>query len=1406
MNVEYISRNNAPSLISNGNFSQGTSYWFGSYVRHNKVLSAGSISTDETPRYSASVIKVDDGYYPQGIPAGLNQFIDYPNTYSFPSSVRVGRVDILPVSKSKLFVRLIPGASTVDGRLLATANSAVYSGPGDTVPGDTFTYSTPIDRFFQHPFVYRDSQSIVPVNAGSDVHITDSNRSATSGSYRAGRVIYNYLGSAVPNTPNTWAYTQHGLEVVSSSDVVEPIFSSESGDIITTTATYSSGDVTVSIRGTVMNALLVDRGLDTQAVGIKPGDVFKCDSPDVVGVITAIRFTAGSPDQLDIDLIPLRQNGLLYYPFFTASSTLDSWAIFAPSVGTVTVTKNVFKYDLTLSYTYDTSSGYGELAPSILQFYEVDDGDSSYVTLGVGYPNEIIPNIPEDTQTVALVSGVAINPTWVRKIEHFYRESALPITGRLLLSLIPEDNSVNTNNTKRIIEIQHIATPTLAYPFGGFLVESDDVLTGFNVGTLIDFRVVIYPSAYDPNHWVYTDLILNGPFVIKEINGNTFTVAAKAEANGGIPDTYTISNPDAYQELYTVSDLLPFGRGNVSNVSLVKGDYSQGLYRSDDPPPGITAPERIVDDLRQGVDHFDNILPTGTVVLYAGGEACPNGFKRVDGVGEEDAGLPGYHDLPAPSEVVYDPDTDRTVLKWDNTRFPVVDATGNEIPLAELAESVTFSPIDASLGVSDEIIDIIPVQQVMQPGMSLRVREFELSQTPSLINNPAIQSGLPSQALFLKQPSTVPVTSGEYVECFDYPLISTSAPVPDSLAIEMWFMARTGGTNVINMSGGILPTTVAEKVLVQKINNVQSGPIRFTGWEIFMDNHDDVHVRLFRNASAHTDAGATWVFKSGDHVSTTFPSVSRVPPFETLHQWLHMVVTLDRISSTSNSLFKIKISNTTTQNSYEYETVVSNLLASQFINSGPLTLGRGNSQGNNIHTLANSADINIDMFRMFSALNDTDIDLLWNNGQGLARVPTYLEGSLLAEFRFDGANNDIAHNTATGGPTNDATIHVTSAGGSIHSTIGHIFQLNSIDEALAGDFLGPFERKTKSFLITDMSLLASQNPSQSFPSAKPYRATTPGPLSAFGNGYGSINYPMQITGTEITALLGVDYVGVQPLGPIGSDQDNQFTINGVTGIPASVAPGTVSGMPDNSSTPTTVSFFIHDDVSAINKKFNPIARVGDVYYIKWNRLGQSVVGEFIGELTKIVSYTDGKRYTFKRYDGLPMDLKGNLGVNCVFSIAPAKLFGTGTQRYDSVTGTFTFDTVVQNKFVSIDSLNNSDTYWTHRLIAYDLEVSVKGKLELPTVASKVYIEPSGYLQYGVFAGNVDYGSGGHSHLVEESEDDITVSNLIPRINEQNSAINTEPFYPLASSHTHGYLNKYVWPLPMFRLFTLCEKL
>jgi hypothetical protein len=705
MTQEFLKTTHVQSIARNGSFSRGLAHWFGCFSRHKQTTGNTTQALLTTPRYSVEIARESDAIYPSGIDAGIHQFIDHPHYYVFPSKRRVGGVIAVPVANDRMYIYL-SSTATVDGQRVVAASQA-YAGPGDAVPGSTYTTPRDIRQYFQHPFLYRDESHRVKVEVGSEISYSDNNLSERTGLYRAGRVIENYPGAL-------WAVSNHILEVLDPLSRLTAKVGSSDEQISSVSITQINNNIaTVVFAGNTQ--LFVDRN-------VARGDVLRCydDGTDMAGIVSQITYGTST---VTVDVRPLENRNVRYFPFFNTTVNLTLWDIFETSTGTATVIKNTFDYDLTLAYSCSVLQGYDAPISSTLQFRRWSDGliDETFTTDGPGYPGEVIPRIDGSCSALSLVDANGVtNLSWERRIERFARESAEPLDGRLMLSITPQRHNYD-NLGWFIVTDFTVVSNTLT------LTCSGTAPAHFTVGQRI--RVEADNPSLLPSGWttsaLYTLLFADDAYldiVTITPGSGTFTITASVP---GILDTSYTPETNHRHYLFGAADT---GKALVGDVRLFVGNRSQRFGFSD-VPVAAEPSNSVRDQLLGGIDIVDNVVPAGLIVLYTGGGTCPAGFKPVDGFANSASAGLSYYQIPIPDAVTYDATTDRTQLDWSTTNFPIYDSDGNVIKLDELQQVLRVTLPTTS---GDVVTGVEPPAQAAQPGVFIKVPSIASGSTSGL--------------------------------------------------------------------------------------------------------------------------------------------------------------------------------------------------------------------------------------------------------------------------------------------------------------------------------------------------------------------------------------------------------------------------------------------------------------------------------------------------------------------------------------------------------------------------------------------------------------------------------------------------------------------------------------------------
>lgn len=818
MNQELLNQYSLPSLVRNGNFTSGMSHWFGCYYRHTEITPDGAANPDSNaPKYAAQIMRVSAEHYPPGIDPGLSQFIDRTDIFNPVSRRRVRRLSIVPFGIDRAYVSIIINSgesnTSVDGYLI---QAAPYS--------DTPKYS----NYFQHPFVFRDSEHIVPISAGSELELSDTTDGSLTGKYRASKVRYNYgNGSTDENSVLVNTITYHVLEITpSSGGTFKSILSENSKYVKSITVSFVpfTNRAQITITGDVAQLKLI---ASNRGTGLKISDIVRFYSPlDRAGRISAITYTSTT---VVLTLEPILESGLTIYPFIDQDFTATAFEVFNPAKCDLTITKPLVQYSLTLAYTYRERDGAQALDSASLGFCTIDSGSftGTYQTTGLGEFTDDLAKLEERTLYFPETNQRYSKPdsVWRRRITHFFRESVEPIEGRLLLRLIPKEYGYDFNGINAITGYNYSAPFTA--PDG--TVYDTGVLTVTCTGDAptalaADSRVWFEHTTTDADSiesWPVVQIPLQNPWTVDSVTEDGFGnlvltfIPVTALTLGSEDNQYTCTSSDS-AKVYGVSNV---GQSMISDVYLVRGNYTEQFVSNDANAwaqlytDSDRFSNKLFDDLEHGLDEYESIVPKGAVILYCGSETCPPGFKRITNYAG--ATKSEHYEISAPSTVEYDEATNRSTLTWLDESLALTDDNGAEIPIWELAQSAVIT-IPGSQGT--ERIDLTPVQPIIQPGTSIRVQEIV---APSTLTDNPLFSLTPA---YSEDDYRLPFESREHsylVTDIDFSAsTSTSATVLPSALPYMGVGPYSTGAGTISY-----PYTISENQLrAQQLAYTPTGP------------------------------------------------------------------------------------------------------------------------------------------------------------------------------------------------------------------------------------------------------------------------------------------------------------------------------------------------------------------------------------------------------------------------------------------------------------------------------------------------------------------------------------------------------------------------------------------------------
>jgi len=214
---------------------------------------------------------------------------------------------------------------------------------------------------------------------------------------------------------------------------------------------------------------------------------------------------------------------------------------------------------------------------------------------------------------------------------------------------------------------------------------------------------------------------------------------------------------------------------NISDVVLYRGNFTRRHDISDLDDDGLTvvADRRSsLDRLVHGVDEYESTIPRGAIFMYAGGAQCPPGFKRVDSFRNSE--VDGFELLPYPSSIEYDATRNRTLIRWISQSFDLLDLSGKTIPVVgDSTPSFVALPATAPFNGAYEIVTVGPVQQRIQPGMSVRVRTSTLPGA----NNRRFDYSVPIRQVVVDRSELAGPAPGDLgaLHAITYPLFMTDA-------------------------------------------------------------------------------------------------------------------------------------------------------------------------------------------------------------------------------------------------------------------------------------------------------------------------------------------------------------------------------------------------------------------------------------------------------------------------------------------------------------------------------------------------------------------------------------------------------------------------------------------------------
>ena len=875
MSLEYQFLGSSESLIKNGNFSEGLAHWFGSFLKHSSSSTLQSTSANAPSNVVRMLSSQTATDFPEGIPQGLNQFVDRSDLYSYPSLRRVNNLVMRPIGDGIALLYLQINTE-VDGIQLT---AGVENAPDFSL-------------YFQHPFYYRDATHSVSIESGSVLALEDLTKTTQTDEYRAGRLILDYTGVDAVTEPHK--ITDHYLEVRPAEATFTPLMSEANFTAVTTTYTFleSTGVGVIQFIGEGFDTIITfPRG--DGSVGPQIGDTFVTRNPRRAGRIIGVGTSNGA------DSFNISYKNIPGIPTFTEGGDATEWELYTPSQVNVDREMPLCQYSFTLGTTYDVALG--APSPSVINF-RTFEADGSII--GLGTIGDIVPRITSLSRSLVLATKDVQNNNVVtddarlqRAQEYFFRESAEPLTGRMLLNVPPVGASVEGSDDTATVTLLHYdevnnkleitytiaavgehAITDVTYKKNDPTYFNNETLTfglstspgGFaSLGTQIYITGDIDP-ALDPDDWLLqniaaasfatTNISLNEPIVLTTglvlpfaggtVNVITFSVPntlrlsvnepptpfstavadvlvlkgvaegftdivvdrpltvesdtyISTDASGDFitrtmvvnwPSTATgaLTDVDTSDNAVTIAQAINVSSGNssdVGDIALHKGNRLQSQPVSEFLDINNQVASTSESPSINRVPALTSIIPSSAVILYAGGGACPPGYKRLEtvaGLGTFDLGLGSLYKIAKPDTIVYDATTDKSTLTWLNPAFDIPAADGGG------TNAGTGSTVNVSVNGGLVSFEVAAPRQVLEPGAQIKVRDFEYTTGDSTLVDDtfSIQTPLnwqaPYEDLFrswvvtnsssvVDEPLLIQDTAKPTLEVFEAPIADGSA-------------------------------------------------------------------------------------------------------------------------------------------------------------------------------------------------------------------------------------------------------------------------------------------------------------------------------------------------------------------------------------------------------------------------------------------------------------------------------------------------------------------------------------------------------------------------------------------------------------------------------------------------------
>lgn len=735
---QYTFTREANNLLCNSSFSDGMAYWFGDGVSH-------ILFPNTKQKYGALIEDALVGNY-TGLPPGMHQWIDCPAIETFAHSEYVNGLTLYPVSDTEAILS-INDFTSVNGQPL-------YEGI-DTLPGSA--------AYFQHPFVYQDADGLVPIELGSALTLYSGNLSydvvvrtifydeaLTPQSFAYHQVIVNgtfdpliqksdVFGTSITSTYNS--STKVSLITFTSLNINELVecvrVDGTSGLSVGDTFVLGTYIGTITTIGTVTDdkltiacvpATTVGKQFSTDAVNSthwsQPWKFYEKTGVATMRSLPVYSYVLTSAQNFTLEQVNSEDVGVTNPPTITLRKISDDDTI--DGLGEVSVTllntqiktvddgtdgsvyavhKYLSRYPLTGRWLYTNLGNQGDQQDTQQNQLLIKDVDIVGTDITVTYIKSATPGFSvnyiycTDTEVVVDCPGMGsyihvgdsvFLSGEIGSSHTYFAEVAPLIIGDKSYVVRSIDGGIGTTNTA----LHFLLSDFTEQPSSTGWTES-------NLGLDTPIRI----SFVNPKPRVYGTAALDVPGYAAisnkaiTITSQTVTGTSFSGADIELVGTYATAPGDASfttaplnSVIYTAVPVLR--RAAVTNVSLYKGDVLEDV--SSDVLFADTVPTDA------------EVLPKGSVVLYAGGQLVPPGYKRVT--------------LFDPTQPVFSldpPDAIKTIsgktyMTWDTP----IPAPG-EPYLLQGYDSYKLLDVPGT-GVS-QAIPLRAYRLAYQPGMTIRI-------------------------------------------------------------------------------------------------------------------------------------------------------------------------------------------------------------------------------------------------------------------------------------------------------------------------------------------------------------------------------------------------------------------------------------------------------------------------------------------------------------------------------------------------------------------------------------------------------------------------------------------------------------------------------------------------------------